>query len=134
MASLRNDLHAYVKYSATNEIIPMVLLIRTEKSAHELLREGKWMEVPMKICCDDVPLPPVTESPRQKKAFIKYDKRGIVVAGSTIVRYKKPADNYGTWVQIPYNRCCEVTTTTTTTSTSTTTTTTSSTTTTTTTV
>lgn len=126
MASLRNDLHAYVKYSATNEIIPMVLLIRTEKSFRELLRDGKWMEVPMQLCCDDVTLPPVNENPNQLKAFIKYDKRGIVVAGSTIVRKKKPADTYGTWVQIPYNRCCEVTTTTTTTTTTSTTTTTTS--------
>lgn len=132
MASLRNDLHAYVKYSATNEIIPMVLLIRTEKSAHELFKDGRWMEVPMRLCCPDgIIIPPVNENPNQLKAFIKYDKQGIVVAGSTIVRKRKPADNYGTWVQIPYNRCCEVTTTTTT---STTTTTTSSTTTTTTTV
>lgn len=125
MASLRNDLHAYVKYSATNEIIPMVLLIRTEKSFRELLREGRWVEVPMKLCCPDgVVIPPVIENSKDLKAFIKYDNKGIVVAGSTIVRKKKPVDKYGTWVQIPYNRCCEFTTTTTTTTTSSTTTTT----------
>lgn len=122
MASLNNNLHAYVKYSATDEIIPGVLNIRTK------LPDGKrWVEVPLKLCCPNgVVIGPVDQSPEGLKAFIKYDVRGIVVAGSTIVRRHKPVKVYGTWVQIPYNKCCEqnTTTTTTTTTSSTTTTTT----------
>lgn len=121
MASLRNDLHAYVKYSATDEIIPSVLLIRTKPP------EGlRWVEVPLLLCCPNgVIIGNLDVSPNGRKAFIKYDAKGIVVAGSTIVRTKKPAKTYGTWVQIPFNKCCEQgTTTTTTTTTSTTTTTT----------
>ena len=69
--------------------------------------------------------------PRPLKAFVRFDGTGRVVAGSLILRRKKP--KVGKWVEIPAYECCNPTTTTTTTaaptttSTSTSTTTTSST-------
>jgi hypothetical protein len=58
------------------------------------------------------------------KAFVRFDGSGRVVAGSLILRRKKP--KVGNWVQIQAYECCDpdFTTTSTTTSTSSTTTTT----------
>lgn len=56
------------------------------------------------------------------KAFVRFDGSGRVVAGSLILRRKKP--KVGKWVEIQAYECCNPTTTTTTTAAPTTTTTT----------
>ncbi len=53
---------------------------------------------------------------RPLKAYVRYDGSGRVVAGSLILRRKKPA--VGKWVEIPAYECCNDITTTTTTTTS----------------
>lgn len=59
---------------------------------------------------------------RPLKAFVRFDGSGRIVAGSLILRRKKP--KVGKWVEIPAYECCNPTTTTTTTVAATTTTTT----------
>lgn len=59
---------------------------------------------------------------RPLKAFVRFDGSGRIVAGSLILRRKKP--KVGKWVEIPAYECCNPTTTTTTTASPTTTTTT----------
>lgn len=59
---------------------------------------------------------------RNLKAFVRYDASGRVVAGSLVLRKKKP--KVGRWEEILTYECCNPTTTTTTTAPSTTTTTT----------
>ncbi len=61
---------------------------------------------------------------RPLKAYVRFDGSGRIVAGSLILRRKKP--KVGKWVEIPAYECCNPTTTTTTTVTPTTTTTTTS--------
>lgn len=48
------------------------------------------------------------------KAYVRYDGNGRVVAGSLVLRRRKP--KVGNWVEIPAYECCAPTTTTTTTS------------------
>lgn len=62
-------------------------------------------------------------SKRPLKAFVRFDGSGRVVAGSLVLRRKKP--KVGNWKEITAYECCNPTTTTTTTRASTTTTTTS---------
>lgn len=50
---------------------------------------------------------------RDLKAFVRYDGNGRVVAGSLILRKKKP--KIGKWQEIQTYECCNPTTTTTTT-------------------
>lgn len=50
---------------------------------------------------------------RPLKAFVRFDGSGRIVAGSLILRRKKP--KVGKWVEIPAYECCNPTTTTTTT-------------------
>ena len=50
---------------------------------------------------------------RPLKAFVRFDGSGRIVAGSLILRRKKP--KVGKWVEIPAYECCNQTTTTTTT-------------------
>lgn len=53
---------------------------------------------------------------KKLKAYVRYDGSGRVVAGSLILRRKKP--KVGKWVEIPAYECCnDITTTTTTTTT-----------------
>jgi hypothetical protein len=59
---------------------------------------------------------------RDLKAYVRFDGSGRVVAGSLILRRKKP--KVGNWVEIPAYECCNPTTSSTTTATPTTTTTT----------
>ena len=54
-----------------------------------------------------------TIDPRPLKAFVRFDGSGRIVAGSLILRRKKP--KVGNWVEIPAYECCNPTTTTTTT-------------------
>ena len=49
---------------------------------------------------------------RPLKAFVRFDGSGRIVAGSLILRRKKP--KVGKWVEIPAYECCNPTTTTTT--------------------
>ena len=65
-----------------------------------------------------------TIDPRPLKAFVRFDGSGRIVAGSLILRRKKP--KVGKWVEIPAYECCNPTTTTTTTTVTPTTTTTTS--------
>lgn len=58
---------------------------------------------------------------RPLKAYVRFDGSGRIVAGSLILRRKKP--KVGKWVEIPAYECCNPTTTTSTSSTTTTTTT-----------
>lgn len=51
--------------------------------------------------------------PRPLKAYVRFDGSGRIVAGSLILRRKKP--KVGKWVEIPAYECCNPTTTTTTT-------------------
>jgi len=60
---------------------------------------------------------------RELKAFVRFDGSGRVVAGSLVLRRKKP--KVGNWKEITAYECCNPTTTTTTTAGLTTTTTTS---------
>jgi len=60
--------------------------------------------------------------PRPLKAYVRFDGSGRIVAGSLILRRKKP--KVGKWVEIPAYECCNPTTTTTSSTSSTTTTTT----------
>ncbi len=62
---------------------------------------------------------------RELKAFVRFDGSGRVVAGSLVLRRKKP--KVGNWKEITAYECCNPTTTTTTTISGTTTTTTTST-------
>lgn len=48
---------------------------------------------------------------RDLKAYVRYDGSGRVVAGSLILRRKKPT--VGKWVEITTYECCNPTTTTT---------------------
>lgn len=50
---------------------------------------------------------------RPLKAYVRFDGSGRIVAGSLILRRKKP--KVGKWVEIPAYECCNPTTTTTTT-------------------
>jgi hypothetical protein len=50
---------------------------------------------------------------RPLKAYVRFDGSGRIVAGSLILRRKKP--KVGKWVEIPAYECCNLTTTTTTT-------------------
>jgi hypothetical protein len=50
---------------------------------------------------------------RPLKAFVRFDGSGRIVAGSLILRRKKP--KVGKWVEIPAYECCNLTSTTTTT-------------------
>jgi hypothetical protein len=50
---------------------------------------------------------------RPLKAYVRFDGSGRIVAGSLILRRKKP--KVGKWVEIPAYECCNQTTTTTTT-------------------
>lgn len=59
----------------------------------------------------------MTPNKRDLKAFVRYDGQGRVVAGSLILRKKKP--KVGKWVEIQAYECCNPTTTTTTSSSST---------------
>lgn len=61
---------------------------------------------------------------RELKAFVRFDGSGRVVAGSLVLRRKKP--KVGNWKEITAYECCNPTTTTTTTAAPTTTTTTTS--------
>jgi len=61
---------------------------------------------------------------RPLKAFVRFDGSGRVVAGSLVLRRKKP--KVGNWKEITAYECCNPTTTTTTTAAPTTTTTTTS--------
>jgi hypothetical protein len=61
---------------------------------------------------------------RELKAFVRFDGSGRVVAGSLVLRRKKP--KVGNWQEITAYECCNPTTTTTTTVAPTTTTTTTS--------
>tara|TARA_R100001198_G_scaffold34563_1_gene18724 strand:+ start:751 stop:966 length:216 start_codon:yes stop_codon:yes gene_type:complete len=61
---------------------------------------------------------------RELKAFVRFDGSGRVVAGSLVLRRKKP--KVGNWKEITAYECCNPTTTTTTTRSGTTTTTTTS--------
>ena len=61
---------------------------------------------------------------RPLKAFVRFDGSGRVVAGSLVLRRKKP--KVGNWKEITAYECCNPTTTTTTTISGTTTTTTTS--------
>jgi hypothetical protein len=63
-----------------------------------------------------------SNSSQRLKAYVRFDGSGRIVAGSLILRRKKP--KVGKWVEIPAYECCNPTTTTTTTVTPTTTTTT----------
>jgi hypothetical protein len=65
-----------------------------------------------------------SNSSQRLKAYVRFDGSGRIVAGSLILRRKKP--KVGKWVEIPAYECCNPTTTTTTTVTPTTTTTTTS--------
>lgn len=47
---------------------------------------------------------------RPLKAFVRFDGSGRIVAGSLILRRKKP--KVGKWVEIPAYECCNPTTTT----------------------
>ena len=62
---------------------------------------------------------------RPLKAYVRFDGSGRIVAGSLILRRKKP--KVGKWVEIPAYECCNPTTTTSSTTVAPTTTTTSST-------
>lgn len=66
-----------------------------------------------------------SNSSQRLKAYVRFDGSGRIVAGSLILRRKKP--KVGKWVEIPAYECCNPTTTTTTTGVPVTTTTTSST-------
>jgi hypothetical protein len=46
---------------------------------------------------------------RDLKAYVRFDGSGRVVAGSLILRRKKP--KVGNWVEIPAYECCNPTTT-----------------------
>jgi hypothetical protein len=65
-----------------------------------------------------------SNSSQRLKAYVRFDGSGRIVAGSLILRRKKP--KVGKWVEIPAYECCNPTTTTTTTVAPTTTTTTTS--------
>jgi len=49
------------------------------------------------------------------KAYVRYDGKGRVVAGSLVLRRSMP--KVGRWVEVPAYECCEPTTSTTTTTT-----------------
>jgi hypothetical protein len=55
-----------------------------------------------------------SNSSQRLKAYVRFDGSGRIVAGSLILRRKKP--KVGKWVEIPAYECCNPTTTTTTTS------------------
>lgn len=65
-----------------------------------------------------------SNSSQRLKAYVRFDGSGRIVAGSLILRRKKP--KVGKWVEIPAYECCNPTTTTTTTTVTPTTTTTTS--------
>lgn len=127
--STRNKLRAFVLYSASDRIVPGVLVKRYNVPNPT---NGVWVEVPARKCC---PYPgseisTFFRTPGNLRAYIKYDKEGNVIGSSTTLREKKVpriSKSAGTWVEIPYRLCCVYTTTTTTTSTSTSTTTSSTT-------
>jgi hypothetical protein len=54
-----------------------------------------------------------SNSSQRLKAYVRFDGSGRIVAGSLILRRKKP--KVGKWVEIPAYECCNPTTTTTTT-------------------
>jgi hypothetical protein len=43
----------------------------------------------------------------QKRAFILYDKKGRIVAGTLLIRPFPPKDGRF-WVEVPYDRCCGI--------------------------
>jgi hypothetical protein len=53
-----------------------------------------------------------SNSSQRLKAYVRFDGSGRIVAGSLILRRKKP--KVGKWVEIPAYECCNTTTTTTT--------------------
>ena len=53
-----------------------------------------------------------SNSSQRLKAYVRFDGSGRIVAGSLILRRKKP--KVGKWVEIPAYECCNPTTTTTT--------------------
>jgi len=56
----------------------------------------------------------MTPNKRDLKAYVRFDGSGRVVAGSLVLRRKKP--KVGKWVEIQAYECCNETTTTTTSS------------------
>lgn len=52
-------------------------------------------------------------NPRPLKAYVRFDGSGRIVAGSLVLRRKKP--KVGKWMEIPAYECCNPTSTTTTT-------------------
>lgn len=54
-----------------------------------------------------------SNSSQRLKAYVRFDGSGRIVAGSLILRKKKP--KIGKWVEISSHECCNPTTTTTTT-------------------
>lgn len=56
-----------------------------------------------------------SNSSQRLKAYVRFDGSGRIVAGSLILRRKKP--KVGKWVEIPAYECCNPTTTSTTTAT-----------------
>ena len=56
-----------------------------------------------------------SNSSQRLKAYVRFDGSGRIVAGSLILRRKKP--KVGKWVEIPAYECCNETSTTSTTTT-----------------
>lgn len=114
-----NKLRAFLIYNKNGRLVTGPIL-RTQVPKNGQL----FIEIPVKLCCDDIPVPTFIESPSKLKGYVRYTEAGRVIPNSLIKRTKKPS--IGNWVAFPIDRCCfyVTTTTTTTTSSSTTTTTT----------
>ncbi|SEW21648.1 hypothetical protein SAMN05428988_3233 [Chitinophaga sp. YR573] len=90
---------AFIKYSSADMLTSGVLVI------NDAIPTGLgWIEVPYTNCCSQVGFPAMPASSLKKRGYIKYSKSGQVVAGSTIIRNKKPKNGY--WQEVPLKRCC----------------------------
>jgi len=90
---------AFIKYDVNDLLTSGVLIVNNERPAG-----NGWIQVPATLCCSTVPFPDFGTTTFKKKGFIKYSSSGEIVAGSTIIRNKRPKD--GNWRQVPYKRCC----------------------------
>ena len=91
---------AFIRYGSSGVVISGTLV----RAKVVPVGEG-WVEVPYTLCCST--LAPLGDTLNGVyKAFVKYDGRGTIVSGSTIIRRTIPS--IGTWREVPYRSCCGV--------------------------
>lgn len=93
---------AYIRYDARGIIIPSTLIVRSM-----VLKDPDWVQIPESICCSTIDMPVLSNT--KMRAWVRYDGDGNIIPSSTIIREKKPAKTSGTWVEVPYKKCCTFT-------------------------